>query len=102
MENKDWSGEGLPPVGTVCLVNLAFQDMGECTITYMGDGVYCYRQKSSGMEYTGSIRETIFRPLKSDREKWIEAAALATGNILSADGTALAAIYDAGLAKLPS
>ena len=98
-EGSKWNGEGLPPVGDECYVQLAFNDMGKCLITYMGDGVFCYRQVSSGNEYTGSIRDTVFRPVKSDREKWICSVKEKSG--LYFDDGSLGAIYDAGLAKLP-
>ena len=102
-EGGKWNGEGLPPVGVECYLQLAFNDMGECLITYMGDGVFCYRQNSSGNEYTGSVRDTVFRSIKSDRENWIDAALHVEAELQDnyKPHELIEALYDAGLAKLP-
>lgn len=101
-EGGKWNGEGLPPVGVECYLQLAFNDMGECLITYMGDGVFCYRQNSSGNEYTGSVRDTVFRSIKSDREKWIDAALHVEAELQDnyQPHELIEALYDAGLGKL--
>lgn len=70
--SQDWDGEGLPPVRSVCSIQLAFNDMGKCEITYMGNGVYCYRQLSTNKEYTGSVPDTVFRTIRSERERWVD------------------------------
>lgn len=38
-------------------------------ITYVGDGVGCYLDSSSGMEYTYSKRETVFSKPKTPEEE---------------------------------
>lgn len=95
-QSKEWDGEGLPLAGTVCYIQLAFNDMGKCEITYMGDGVYCYRQLSTKREYTGSVYDTVFRRIRSERDMWIEDAL----NILQRDPASMPAqfmgmLYDA-------
>ena len=77
-ERVERSGEGVPPVGTVCSIQLAFNDMGECEIIYIGDGVYCYRQLSTKREYAGSVHDTVFRFIPSERELWVEQAGMTT------------------------
>lgn len=72
--DSEWDGEGLPPVGSDCFLLLGFDDFGKCKITYIGDGVFCYRHYKSDKEYTGSLNAAVFRPIKSDREKRVEAA----------------------------
>lgn len=100
---EEWNGEGLPPVGIECSVQLAFNDMGKCKITYIGDGVFCYRQLSSGNEYTGSISDTVFRPIQTDREKWMGAALHVEAEMHDSyqPHELLQALYDEGLGKMP-
>lgn len=78
MQPREWSGEGLPPVGTVCEVNWC-QSWHECEIIAhfkqrcgmvaaftvdMGDG-------SKSLDF---YREEEFRPLRSERDEWVEDA----------------------------
>ena len=55
---------GLPVAGTICRISLAFHDYTNALITYMGEGVYCFKTES-GKEYTGSILDTVFHKIKS-------------------------------------
>jgi hypothetical protein len=66
----EWNGEGLPPVGTVCRLTIGEWVHRNARITYTGNGVFCY--EVSGTEYTGSVRDANFRPIKSEREKAID------------------------------
>jgi hypothetical protein len=67
-----WSGEGIPPVGTECIVLWRGGAEEKVRMTYIGDGVGCYKSLSSGLEYTISTRDIKFRPLKSEREIAVE------------------------------
>ena len=99
----EWNGQGLPPVGTVCesydadgwqrCVILAVDARGNLVVDLLEDGMveanhdnHCYS----------------FRPIKSDREKWIDKASGSVIRALGIPGNTeiLGIIYDAGLAKL--
>ena len=64
-EPKEWSGEGLPPVGCEVEMSLGFHCGIQAKITYMGDGVFCYRNLRNGGEYTGAVSDSTFRPLRT-------------------------------------
>ena len=102
MRNKrDWYKKGeLPPVGTVCRLRFATITDTVVTITYIGDGVLCYRDEQ-GMEYSAASRYVEFRPLQTERERWVAAAQKAIGCEPNAHRHMLGQLYDAGLAKMP-
>lgn len=106
MEEKDnsWHERGeLPPVGTVCEVfnhefgsNAAWE---KCTILFMGKFKCVYSSDSchervGNVDLTGVIE---FRPIRTEREKFIEAA-LAVNPWMSGKKmtNALGYLYDAG------
>lgn len=97
-----WRGpeDGLPPVGTVCEV-WRRKERVECEIVahVQSDGVTeAVYQCATDWGWSS----TSFRPLKSDKERAIDAAVAAT---ILKDGprirAALSDIYDAGLLRLP-
>jgi len=97
-----WRGpeDGLPPVGTVCEV-WRRKERVECEIVahVQSDGVTeAVYQCATDWGWSS----TSFRPLKSDKERAIDAAVAAT---ILKDGPrlrfALSDIYDAGLLRLP-
>ena len=96
-----WDGSGLPVEGTVCRMRLAFRTEDRITITYMGDGVFCYRAEN-GMEYTGSLSDAAFEPLKTEKERvceyWRAKMPYPGSNSTMLD---LEALYDAGALKMP-
>lgn len=97
----EWNGEGLPPVGTVCRINHERLAYDNARITYMGKGVFCY--EVSGTEYAGSTYDATFYPIKSERDKAIEAMSLAIRGLtyLTKDVNAIAAaLFDAGYRKV--
>lgn len=97
----EWNGEGLPPVGAVCRLRNGEWVHAQAKITYMGNGVFCY--EVNGTEYTGAARDTNFYPIKSEREKAIEAMSLAIRGLtyLTKDVNAIAAaLFDAGYRKV--
>ena len=67
-----WNGEGLPPVGVKCELTLDGSNRGAVTITYMGDGVFCYKD-SNEVEATGALYCAEFSPLKTEKERVVEA-----------------------------
>lgn len=96
-----WDGSGLPVEGTVCRMRLAFRTEDRITITYMGDGVFCYRAEN-GMEYTGSLSDAAFEPLKTEKERvcefWRAKMPYPGSNSTMLD---MEALYDAGALKMP-
>ena len=101
MEDKnDWYAKGeLPPVGTVCKLRFATTADIVVTITYVGDGVLCYRDEK-GIEYAAASDHVELRPLQTERERvvkaWIEK--LEDSDILNAY---LGGLYDIGALKMP-
>ena len=68
-----WNGVGLPPVGTVCELSNCGRDYEEVEILFTSN-TYCivkYEQCREQHYYWSSIK---FRPIKPDKEKWIEKA----------------------------
>lgn len=80
-DNKEWDGEGLPPIGTVCVIeckaphhHFASHVGKEVEIINHTEGLAVYKiEVSDGIEFHGLAAE-MFKPIKSPREKWIEAA----------------------------
>ena len=93
------SEDGLPPVGTVCEVSNCGQPFVWCRVRFMGNNL-CVVDLKTHLEQHFHLSSVVFRPIKSDREKWIDEAVVALG----AHGSwrrAIGKLYDAGLAKLP-
>lgn len=99
-DNSDWYERGeLPPVGIECM-------QGDSTVrivAHISNGNYKYAvfQGVNG-DVCGYSDSTYFNPLKSDRDRAIEAAK----EVLKTDGSkyqegSLGALYDAGLLRLP-
>lgn len=93
----------LPPVGSECLLHLAFVTY-TAEITYIGDGVGCFKNIMNGNEFTFSIQDASFKPIdtRTDRKKAIDRAMSAIVipcNRESMEMT-VGALYDAGLLKL--
>lgn len=109
---SQWRGpeDGLPPVGTVCEAKYA-EDWHRCTVVAhlkdhrgMTDAVF---QAEDDWDF--HQRPEMFRPLKSDKERAVEAA-MENWARPAAEGGALALrlqkefaanLYDAGLLRLP-
>lgn len=75
MNNNNWYEKGeLPPVGEVCvLVSVGFKELNyEVEITYIGDGVGCYRWLKTNNEYTVNLCDARFRPLRTETDKLVE------------------------------
>lgn len=71
----EWRGpqDGLPPVGTVCEVYISNREVwAEVRIKAHVDGLALFKNGTGG-HYCGSSAE-FCRPIRSEREKWIEAA----------------------------
>lgn len=99
--NKEWSGEGLPPVGTHCKYRT-----GEDAyiVAHHMDGYQAIWSESrdGGELFYGT--SDCFEPIRTDRDRWIDAALDCDcepreGMLSRRDFCG--ALYDAGLAKLP-
>lgn len=90
--DNSWHEKGeLPPAGTECVI---FPRCDKARITYMGNGVACYVDLSNGMEYSCATSSFEFRPIKSEREKFVENACKVKIEIGGA--SLFEAMYDAG------
>lgn len=107
----EWRGpeDGLPPVGTVCEVRGLDGEWVQCTIVAHveegGDPEAVY-QTSDGWDWNPS--PYAFRPLKSDKERAVDAAMNRAGTPHTLDAArkieraAFARAYDAGFLRLPT
>lgn len=98
-----WSGEGLPPVGSVCEMLshgeeesewIDVQILAHTKINGEDHAVFQYE----GHVGTGSVQGSCFRPVRTDQERGIDLV-LSEIEALYAEGGP-AAIYDAGYRKI--
>ena len=77
-KDVEWGGTGLPPVGAVCEVfnhNLDCPEWEECKIKYMGPFVVVYESESCIDRSANHVRDVVsFRPLRTERERWVDEA----------------------------
>lgn len=104
---KEWRGpeDGLPPVDIVCERE---GDPGKWFAVipklYSNGKVCCLAESKDGKLDALAIFPADgkkFRPIRTDRERWIEVATLSMGAKRPKNASHLGLIYDAGLAKLP-
>ena len=106
MRNKnDWHKRGeFPPVGTVCEYKLSDCHWYAVEITAVAKHGLCFVRLGTSDEKYVPSSSSKFRPLQTERERWIEMAA---DIVIDAQPYAepwpdvLARVYDAGLAKMP-
>lgn len=70
----EWDGEGLPPVGTECDVITKHNITVRATILFVGDDLVVVKS-SNGEQYV-HIKEVQFRPIRSARDKAVEALSI--------------------------
>lgn len=95
VDKDEWDGEGLPPVGVECEFNHPDFGWTPCEVV----GQYCHDAvcAPNGGGYFGG-RFSDFRPIKSERDKVIHEA---KAQLVGAGDDILAALYDAGMLKMP-
>lgn len=100
-----WRGpqDGLPPVGTVCLIlfNSGDERCGE--ITYQGIGVGCFRDLKTNTEYTFAHSSVQFSLIQPERDTAIDEMLKVKETICGGNDMArrqMAALYDAGYRKV--
>lgn len=93
MSKVEWNGEGLPPVRSVCEVYEGFDDWKERQVIAHDGDVAIYRIRHG---VYGAGLADIFRPIKSDRKKWIDEAKsiLSSHDLWQASTEDLQVIYD--------
>lgn len=72
MEPTSWDGEGLPPIGTICEMYIDEIDewvQGEVFAIHKGH-IHIWNDKAESGCFTNN--PTDLRPIKSNRDKWIE------------------------------
>lgn len=69
-----WNGEGLPPVGEVC-EHYANDQWQKCEVTKYTESYMLIWDYFEQWGYTERIDSSkVFRPIRTDREKWVKAA----------------------------
>ena len=64
----EWNGEGLPPVGTICMANLA-NGWTDVKVAYIGDEGGCREALVFEIKTTNPAWADEFRPLRTEAEK---------------------------------
>lgn len=120
---QEWSGEGLPPVGTVCELSgdCGFYSLQRDQITELEEGEHvvvighavrhdngctCITIQSMNdlsIGFSTGNSECMVRPIKTDRDRWIDLAGAIESCMPDSyqPHELLAKLYDSGLAKLP-
>lgn len=74
VDMPEWNGEGLPPVGTVCMANLA-NGWTDVKVAYIGDEGGCREALVFEIESTKPAWADEFRPLRTEAERKRDKAA---------------------------
>lgn len=90
----------VPVVGETCEYKV-FNEWGECTIDFMGKELLVYSTATHN-EFSLWHKSVIFRPIKTEREKFVEAALEATtnSNCYFSRSDIIGLMYDSGLFQL--
>lgn len=68
VDTPEWNGEGLPPVGTICMANLA-NGWTDVKVAYIGDEGVCREALVFEIESTKPAWADEFRPLRTEAER---------------------------------
>lgn len=100
-EQPKWNGEGFPPVGAVCGYSInEGANWYKCLIEYDHEQLLvarCHYQSDSELQQALYKESTLFRPLKTDRERIVEKMVGVIGDNWRAVGThrhVAEALYD--------
>lgn len=99
----EWSGDGLPPVGTICMANLA-NGWTDVKVAYIGDEGGCREALVFEIKSTKPAWADEFRPLRTEAEKEREADIKAMLRVVTNYNKtdvihAIEQLYDAGYRK---
>lgn len=102
VDMPEWNGDGLPPVGTVCMANLA-NGWTDVKVAYIGDEGGCREALVFEIKTSKPAWADEFRPLRTEAEKdRDEFVKLVMGWMHHAGDAEIALIYDAIAAgKIP-
>lgn len=99
-QGVQWQGDGVPPVGTVCMANLA-NGWTDVKVAYIGDEGGCREALVFEIKSTKPAWADEFRPLRTEAEKAREAACHEIASMIGR-GTFFEdaeRVYDAGYRK---
>ena len=105
-----WDGEGHPPDGTICEMAIANHTAYRIVLVdYIGIDICVFTIEESGKQGSCSINAALFRPIKSHKQKTLEAATRqitanpkCTFETLDGDvQDVLSDLYDAGFITMP-
>ena len=106
MKNKEWSGEGIPPIGTVCEYKAEGDEWRKCEV------VAYYQSNVVAVDVLNSIAVcehfglSLFRPIKTYEQMKAEKRLLAIDEMnelilgWGVEKRMLAVLYDAGYRKI--
>ena len=94
---KQWRGpeDGLPPVGTTCEIKPYWHTVLVVAHDAREEGVRIVFWDHHDSIYSYVRNSDLFRPIKSDREKWIDAAFDLAARQIELDSSLLEIVYDA-------
>ena len=100
-QDNSWHERGeFPPVGCTCEVK-EYGEWHETHIVGFDDDGYCVYTtpwNCTARDYEGDADQSNFRPLRTEREKAIDAACMAIGDVIGGR-LIIERLYDAGLLK---
>lgn len=68
MKNKEWNGEGVPPVGTECEY-ISHTDYNsswvKVKVVFIGESLLVLERVANGHEFSSQIADVSFRPIKT-------------------------------------
>jgi hypothetical protein len=91
----------LPEVGDLCEREVMGLGWDKCIVNYIGKK-FCVYSNSGSVEVSHPIKDVTFRPIKTDREKFTDAAMDVTtdSNCYYSRSGIAGLIYDSGLFQL--
>jgi len=105
LENPEWDGEGLPPVGTVCEFSRgSWCPWGAVEVIGHYKGRVAHVTETDFGPQVDFGEPSMYRPLRSHRERVIDEAMSVASPYIDSRATAekmAGALYDAGMLHLP-
>lgn len=108
MESKEWSGEGIPPIGTVCefLKHAKYKTSWiKVRVVFIGGNLIVFEHGANGNEFSEQITEVSFRPIKTPEQHAAEERLHAIDEMMTLVGRyctfkdVMGFLYDAGYRK---
>lgn len=108
MSYEKWSGDGIPPIGTVCeyLKHAKYKTSWiKVKVVFIGENLIVFEHGANGNEFSEQIADVSFRPIKTPEQIAAEERLHAIDEMddliigWGADKKMLAVLYDAGYRK---